>query len=328
MFEPYALNFIQYRAVVNLTLSVSGNDLSTPFTTLPMSFENAITHQFTVPQHALIAGAYYEFRLGYPFESYTYYTNSLFAKTFDASSPFVNNVQTWSIDTMLSVSWGEPEYSDGIIGYKVSIWYQQVGNAGMSHAQQWNTSTLSAVTVFDLSLAQTSFMYGCTDLSASDCLSPFTTYVVGVAVIREGVTDVPEYIYVSTRATALASHNSSSLFLHGARIMMHFASEVSLYNSVVIGSTFLSPVQVVNTVGDLRVNLTASVVVSMSNTSLQILLSETEYSSMVGVIYGSSFKFSSMMLVFGGGQSIPLSIYCLWSLLPIVVGFVLNMLCG
>ena len=201
LFEPYALNFIQYRAVANLTLSKSGNDLSTPFTTLPMSFENAITHQFTVPQHALIAGAYYEFRLGYPFESYTYYTNSMFTKTFDASSPFVNNVQTWSIDTILSVSWGEPAYSDGIVGYSVSIWYEQIGNAGIARAQAWNVSTLNLVTSFDLTLAQTSFVYGCTALGASDCLWPFTTYVVGVSVIRQTGVDVPEYIYVSTMAT-------------------------------------------------------------------------------------------------------------------------------
>ena len=311
LFEPYALNFIQYRAVVNLTLSESGNDLSTPFTTLPMSFENAITHQFTVPQHALIAGAYYEFRLGYPFESYTYYTNSMFTKTFDASSPFVNNVQTWSIDTMLSVSWGEPEYSDGIVGYNVSIWYAQIGNAGIARAQTWNISTLNLVTSFDLTLAQTSFVYGCTALGASDCLWPFTTYVVGVSVIRQTGVDVPEYIYVSTMATAVASHNTSSLFLYGGRINMHFVGAVPMSANATIGSTFLSPVRLINEKGDLSLNLTESTVVSSSNTSVHIFLSGAEYLSLVSTIYLPAFTFSSMTLLYGNGQSIPLSIYCL-----------------
>ena len=213
LFLPYEENFVQYRQVVNLTLSETMNDVTTPYTTLPMVFANGNTQQFLIPRSALSDGTYYEFRLGYPFPTYTFYTNTMIAKTFDVNSPFVNSIESSSLDTIFHMSWGAPEYSKNIIGYNVSIYHKQHGNAGATNPT-WGSVGSTLVTSFQLPLTQLSFSYGCTDLTANDCLTAFTTYLVQIAVIRTTGQDQPKNVYVSTQHTIASLHNSSSIYLY------------------------------------------------------------------------------------------------------------------
>ena len=313
LFEPYAQNFVQYRKVANLTASASENDLATQYTTLSMSFMSGGAKQFVVPAHVLTAGAHYEFRLGFPFPSYTYYTNTLIAKVFDANSPFVNSVGTAASDVLSTVSWGAPEYSVGIVGYRVALLYKAAGNGDVVNPQWTAADNLQLVSSNDLPLTQTSIALGCTDVSSSSCLAAFTTYLVQISVIRQSGVDSAKSVYFSTLHTQLSARNSSTMFLHGGKITVHFTVAVPTYNNVSIGSTLLSPLTLHNKRGDLALSsLNQSRVQSISGTAVEIRLSESEYNALVGQLKMPAFAYSAMWLTYGGDQaSIALQPYCL-----------------
>ena len=309
---PYEENFVQYRAVANLTLSETMNDVTTPYTTLPMVFASGNAQQFLIPRDALNDGTYYEFRLGYPFPTYTFYTNTMIAKTFDVNSPFVNSLASTSLDTIVSVSWNAPEYGNELIEYAVSIYYSQLGNAGINDPQ-WGASGATLVTSFQLPLTQLSFTYGCTDLAAKDCLAPYTTYLISIAVIRTSGTDEPKAFYVSTQQTITSLHNSSSIYLYALTITMNFTVTVPQYAAnTPINATLLHPLSLHTTRGDLSINLTQSTVFSVSNSSIRVTLSLDEYKSIVSTFYEPSFLFTPFVLQYGTSRTTePSSVYCL-----------------
>ena len=313
LFEPYAQNFVQYRKVANLTASASENDLATQYTTLSMSFMSGGAKQFMVPSSVLTAGAHYEFRLGFPFPSYTYYTNTLIAKVFDANSPFVNSVGTAASDVLSTVSWGAPEYSVGIVGYRVALLYKAVGNGDVVNPQWTAADNLRLVSSNDLPLTQTSIALGCTDVSSSSCLAAFTTYLVQISVIRQSGVDRAKNVYFSTLPTQLSARNSSTMFLYGAKITVQFMVAVPTYNDVSVASTLLSPLTLHNKRGDLALSsLNQSRVQSISGTAVEIHLSESEYTALVGQLRMPVFVYSAMWLTYGSDQaSIALQPYCL-----------------
>ena len=313
LFEPYAQNFVQYRKVANLTASVSENDLATQYTTLSMAFMSGGAKQFTVPSHVLDPGAYYEFRLGFPFPSYTYYTNTLITKAFDSNSPFVNSVGAVASDVLSTVSWSAPEYSVGIVGYRVALLYKAAGNGDLVSPQWTASDNLQLVSSNDLPLTQTSITLGCTDVSLSSCLVAFTTYLVQISVIRQSGVDSAKNVYFSTLHTQLSAHNSSTLFLYGGKITVQFTAPVPTYNNVSIGSTFMSPPKLHNKRGDLALTtLNQSRVQSISSTTVEIRLSEAEYNVLLSQITVSTFVYSPMTLTYGSEQAgIAMQPYCL-----------------
>ena len=314
LFEPYAQNFVQFRKVMNLTASGSENDLATQYTTLAMSFMSGGAKQFTVPVYVLTAGAYYEFRLGFPFPSYTYYTDTLIAKTFDAESPFVNSVEIVASDVLADVSWGAPEDGEGIVGYRVALLYKAVGNGDLVDPRWTAADNLQLVSSADLPLTQTSVTLGCTDvLSSSSCLVAYTTYLVRIAVIRQSGVGGAKSVYFSTLQTQLSARNSSSMFLHGGKITVQFTVAVPAYNNVSIGSTLLNPLRLHNKRGDLALStLNQSRVQSISETVVEVLLSEGEYSALAGQFKSPGFAYSAMWLTYGSDQaSVALQPYCL-----------------
>jgi len=303
---------VQFRLVSNLTLSATGNDYSTQYTTLPMAFENGLLHQFTVPASALVAGVYYEFRLGYPFSDYTYYTNTRLAKTFDSNSPFVNSFVATATDTHATISWGQPEYSDGIVGYGVTLSYEIRGNGGLTQAQWGASIKLITVLNVDVSLTQTSIDVGCDSLMMSACLFPYTTYQLSIAAIREGGRDQPKAFYFATEQMMQVRVNTSSLYLYGGSITMNFTVPVPNYQSnTPIASTFLSPVMLSNKRGDIHLSLATSTVQSISSSIVKIVLSASEYNALVSKIMDPAFAYSSMTITYGGNNSLALGAYCM-----------------
>ena len=198
LFQPYALNFVQYRKVMNLTQTAAADDL-TPFTVLPMVFENS-AQQFVVPQDVLLVGTYYEFRLGFPFPSYTYYTDSVVVMTFDSESPFVNNLVNSTTSTSISLSWEIPEYADGIFSYEVSYYVGDLGNGGVNNPS-WNVSALTFLGMMQATLIDSTAVLGCPSGTGPSCLVPYTTYLVQVTVIRKAGPDAPLTVYIATAPT-------------------------------------------------------------------------------------------------------------------------------
>jgi hypothetical protein len=119
--EPYGLNFIEYRRVMNATVSASYLDYSA-FKTLPMPLENAHSLVFKVPDGWFAEGAHYEFRMAYPFSSYTYRTNSIVVKVFDAASRLISSPLVTATSASILVMWTPPEYFSNLIDYFVQIY--------------------------------------------------------------------------------------------------------------------------------------------------------------------------------------------------------------
>ena len=304
LFEPYAQNFVQFRKVANLTASVSNNDLATHYTTLSMVFMSGGARQFTVPNSVLVPGAHYEFRLGFPFPSYTYYTNTLVAKVFDAESPFVSGVEVAATDVLSTVSWSPPEYSVGVVGYRVAIMYKTLGNGPISNPKWTAADNLQLVSSKDLSLTQTSIRLGCTDVSSPSCLVAFTTYLVQISVIRQSGVDSAKSVYFSTLHTQRSARNASSMHLYGGTIKLDLTVAVPRYRDASIASTFLHPLVLSNKRGDLALSqLTESTVNSISTTSVLIRLSEKEASVLLEQLHQSSFGYSTMFLAYGDSRA-------------------------
>ena len=307
LFEPYALNFVQYRQVANLTLSVSGNDVATPWLTLPMVFDSN-AHTFLIPTHALLSGTYYELRQGYPFPTYTYFSDSVIAKTFDASSPFVNHVTPIATNESLAVYWQQPEYADGIVGYQVRVLFAGVGNGGLGNASL-NVSLLNVFATYQVPLTQTSVFVGCSSGPGNNCLAPSTTYLLEFTVIRQTGSDTPSYVYASTLQTVAAAV-TDFIFVHGGWIVVDMRHPIPFYNGTPITSTVLAPAYVVSSNGNINVTLTASsTVTSTSNSSMKIAIGDVEYGELVSQL--ALHAYSGLNLVVGDPTWFPLTSYCL-----------------
>jgi hypothetical protein len=311
LFEPYVLNFVQYRLVTNLTLAAAFAFDTSSFTTLPMVFQNGLTRSFTVPRAALMDGSFYEFRLGFTFATYTYYTNILLAKTFDANSPFVGNVKSVSSDSSITVTWSEPEYNDGIVGYKVSVLYRQPGNGGLVNPS-WDAGSLSAIASIGLPLTKTNVTVGCLGTETSGCLSAYTTYLIQISVLRQAGLDVPKSIYVSTLRASPNRFNTSSLSLYGGWLTINFTAPIPQYDNVPLSSTFLQPARVRTQLGDIDLDLANSTVHSTSATSVKIVIDYAgfEYLYLTQSL-NARFYWTTASLQYSGDASIVLSIYCL-----------------
>ena len=308
LFEPYALNFVQYRQVVNLTLSAAASDAATPWLTLPMVFDSD-AHAFLIPTHALLSGTYYELRQGYPFPTYTYYSDSAIVKTFDASSPFVNHVTPIATNGSLAVYWQQPEYLVGIVGYQVRVLFAGVGNGGLANAN-WNVSTLHVFGTYQVPLTQDSVLVGCASDGSSGCLAPFTTYLLEFTVIRETGLDAPSYVYAATLPTVAAAA-TDFIFLHGGWIIVDTKQALPFYNSTPITATVLAPAYVASSDGSINVTLTAeSTVTSMANsTAVTIAVGSAEYGQLVSQL--ALHASTGLSLVVGDPTAFLLTPYCL-----------------
>lgn len=312
LFVPYALNFVQYRRVANLTVTLTGNDFSS-YTTLPMVFENARTLDFKVPRSTLVDGVYYEFRLGFAFPTFTYYTNTRVLKTYDANSPFVGNVKTASTNSSISVTFSAPEFFDGVVGYSARLLYKDKGNGDVINPQ-WSASSLTVVESRDLSLTDTMLVFGCAEYTEDNCLVPFTLYAIELTVIRENGRDAPKTVYAATKVTTkvVVRRDRADLFLHGASIVVTFLNAVPMYgNNTAIGSTlFGSGAYIVNKKQDISQTLSLSTVTSVSSTVVRIVMPESEYQKLVANVRAPSLTFSTMYLHYGENKTIEMGTYC------------------
>ncbi len=181
---------MQYRKVANLTATLTQNDFSV-YSTYSVPFVNARTRQLKIPASQLEQGVYYQFRLGYPFATFTYYTNTLVAKTFDETSPFVSELSATSTSGSISVSWKQPEFSEGLFGYTIVL-------LQVDQDRRRNT---------ELFRDQVSFVFGSYELDCLvnaevPCLTPFSDYEVLITVLRESGLESQSSLSVRTLEVA------------------------------------------------------------------------------------------------------------------------------
>ena len=309
LFQPYALNFVQYRKVVNLTLTAAGADTVTPYGVLPMVFQDV--QQFTVPQSVLAEGTFYEFRQGFPFDTYTYYSDSVVVKTFDASSPYVNHVTPLATNQSLSVYWQVPEYSSGLVSYRIRVLYLGYGNGGASNAATWNVSKLNVFATMQLLASQTSFFVGCDD-GGSGCLVPYTKYVLEFTGVRDTGDDMPVYVYTSTKHTVIAARkdNTAAMSLYIGPISVTLLSPISaVYSNTPINDTVFANTTLISARGDIKMTLYTSTVTSFGQHNVSILMTKEEHREMIKRVYAIA-SFSPLSLKFGN-TSIAVTMLCM-----------------
>ena len=312
--EPYGLNFVEYRRVANPTNAALGLDLS-PYATVPMVFDNARSLLFKVPMQWLVDGTFYEFRMAHPSTSYTYRSNSLVVKTFDASSPLVSSVAWTSTHDEIKLSWKAPEHSAGLIGYEIRVLYDEEGN-GDHLDPSWTASELTALGETQVDLATTSVTIGCNTASArlTECLATYTIYYVEISVIREGGTDEPSHYYIYTTLLEKSSYDHSEVYIYTGDVFVSLVAPIGWMSNdtVEIGASPFAGARITSPSGDLVVELAHSTVRSMSATQIKIVLSHEEYESMLTQIDRFTFSFTSLSLVYAGGnKSMPMLEFCM-----------------
>ena len=312
--EPYGLNFIEYRRVMNATVSASYLDYS-PYLTLPITFDSANTRQFTVPKEWLDDGVHYEFRMAYPFPSHTYHSNSLVVKTFDLSSPYVSSVTWMATHDRIELMWKAPEHSAGLIGYEVRVSYRSVGN-GDDLNPSWTASELTVLGEAQVDLTSTSLAIGCNVAGAtpSACLSVYTIYYVEISAIREGGADAPRHFYISTTRVDKSSYDHSEVYIYSGDVFVTFVEPIGWVSNgtVDIGDSPFVGARIESPSRDLVLELKHSTVTSVAANKLHILMSHHEFESMIHQIDSVDFAFTSLNLVYDGGlKSMPLTEFCL-----------------
>ena len=299
---------------MNATVTAAYLDYST-YLTLPMVFDNARSLVFKVPKQWLADGTYYEFRMAYPFLSYTYRTNSLVVKTFDASSPFVSSVTWTSTHDEITLNWKAPEYSSGLIGYKIRVLYQQEGNGDQLNPS-WTASELTVLGEAKVDLGTTSVTIGCNAASAqlTECLATYTIYYVEVSVIREDGIDEPSHYYIYTTLLDKSSYDHCEVYIYTGDVFVSLVSSIGWMSNdtVEIGASPFAGARITSPSGDLVVELAHSTVRSMSATQIKIVLSHEEYESMLTQIDRFTYSFTSLSLVYAGGnKSMPMLEFCM-----------------
>jgi hypothetical protein len=279
-----------------------------------MVFENSHARTFEVPKKWLEEGVHYEFRMAYPFSSYTYRTNSLVVKTFDSTSPYVSSVVWSSTHERIYIDWEAPEYSEGLIGYRVNVSYLIEGNGDVLHPH-WSTSDLTVVGHADLSLTSTSATIGCHVDSAAItvCLFGYTMYYVEISVIRESGVDAPRTFYVVTTLLERSAFDHSEIYIYTGDIFVMFVDEAEWMVSgmMAIGDTPFARARIESPSKDLVVELHNSTVVQTSPREFKIEMSYDEYHMMLTLIDRFEFTFTSLSLVYGAEQnSMPLLEFC------------------
>ena len=304
---------MQYRELTNLTTTETRQDDGAQFTTIAMVFQNPFTLEFTVLNEFLNPGTSYQFRLGFPFPSYTFYSNTLIAKTFDSNSPLVSYLTTSSTSSSIHASWEVPEYTNGIIGYRARIYVSAYDNGGIENPT-FDSSTATIVQSADLSLSETSFTFGCSGNDTKNCLHPYTMYYIEIGVVHDGSGDSIKSFYVATQVyvAPIVLRDAAVMFLHGQTITVTLLNPVPAYGTPTgIESTFLYPAMLTSADGAINMALSDSSVVSESDLTVKITMTVAEYSLLVSSMYSKS-AFSTLFLKYGSsGKKIQLSYYCL-----------------
>jgi hypothetical protein len=308
--EPLDLNFVQYRRVKNVTTTVTGTDL-TPFTTLSIGFESTSDHQVLVPSSYLQAGETYEFRFGFPNVDYTYFTNSMLATTLGARSNLVSHVLQLSTATSIELAWDAPEYSDGVTGYQVSLWFQEIGNADVSNPT-WDVDQRILFGRQSISSGVHRVFFGCSDeQTVGDCLTPYTHYLAEIAVIRDSVVETPFSLYLATKQLV---RDRVEMFSHSGDIFVVFLRDQPVVYSAItpIEDTIFSNASLTTEYKEFYLSLRNSTVQSLSPSMFHLRLSDADYHFVLETVVYSGAVYSERVFIYGRDVQVTLPVigYC------------------
>jgi len=133
----------------------------------------------------MLDNTYYEFRLGFPFPTYTYYTNSLVAKTYSTNAKYIVSYTLTPTNTSVIANWETPEYTIGLLSIDVQIFTFGVGNGRLINHTNLNISQGVVAFYQQLPAFSTMTVFGCNDTDSDDCLEPYTLYCFLGLIIRD-----------------------------------------------------------------------------------------------------------------------------------------------
>jgi hypothetical protein len=309
--EPLDLNFIQYRRVANVTTAVTGTD-TTPFTTLSIGLQSSVDRQVLVPSSNFQAGASYEFRLGFPHAEYTYFTNTMFAKAFGADSALASHALYTSTDKAITLSWDAPEYSDGLTGYQVSLWYKDISNGDVVDPM-WATNELIRFGRQNLSSSAREAFFGCSDeQSTIGCLIPYTLYLVEVAAIRNNFVETPLTFYATT---AKLSRDQVEAFAHSGDVYIKFQRNQTVFYgpNTPIAETIFTNASIKTINNDFFIDLRTSTIQSISSSTFLLRLSDEDFKFILDTVVYSGAVHYTRVFNYGIGEqkTLPVIGFCL-----------------
>jgi hypothetical protein len=196
------------------------------------------------------------------------------------------------------------------------VLYNGTGNGALPKPQ-WTVAALNVFASFDVPVSSTSRTIICIDGTA--CLSSFTTYVVSIAVIRQGTVESPFISYISTARTVLpiVKRDVANFFYFDASFTLDLAIPImaTAYETAVpLAHSPLAPVFLTNKNNDLHFNLTGSSIQTLSDGKIKIMMTEDEFNS-VTVMFVSAPAFSAVTIHFAGKRSIETTFQCLYRFL-------------
>jgi hypothetical protein len=256
-----------------------------------------------LPSHLLLHGRFYEFRLGYRFPSYTYFSNVITIQTLSNSSLLVAKLHASTTNQSALITWAPPEYIADVVGYHVFVSFLASGSAGASTIGDFASIGFSE-SIF-LPLMQNSIFIGCLDntLDGSQCLSPFSSYLIRVAVITSKAPQKPSSLVFTTKATVTPTErfDEASFYALAGLITLTFVAEMPVIaDTTPIAASFLNQSVIVSQDGGFRLALLSATVRSRSSTVINVHLSLAEMNHTISYIYNASQSYSPLSLKYSG----------------------------
>ncbi len=311
LLRPVSLNFVQYRLISNITAARAFGS-SNAFTTLDLSFRHADQKEAFIPISLLAAGQHYEFRMGFPYVGFTYYSNSQFVKTFGAGSGYVGQVQWTSTNETIRVWWEAPEDTEGLIGIRVQLCLKEKGN-GRLKSPSWSDDELVLVRSVELSAVSEIVELGCQSGPVS-CLYPNTFYAIDIVTHRSTSVSLTKRVYASTKAPVVSSapQDTAKVYSWAEGITLSFVEPISVSYPVgtPLTQTFLHPAYVKNK--DISILLNTSVVGGSSALVLNLTLGLAELRIAAAYSTRPDYVYSRLFFQYGPeGRELLLSPSCM-----------------
>jgi hypothetical protein len=308
--EPVQLNLIQYRPIANVTAAFWGTDV-TPFVSLPIAFESAATTSMKVPLELLSPSVHYEFRLTFPYQTHTYFTNVVSVRALEPTAGSVTNVTSTSTAYSISLRWNEPVFSESLAGYKVSVYYQTFGN-GLISAEQWHSNDQQLLLSVTRGPGTKALVLGCIEMQDALCLTANTTYLVQIDSLRDDSVQSSTLHFATTEIVVpkVVLVDEALMYPFIGRIDVRVISGIPQYNGTLLNETIFVPSLFFLDVGRV-LSLQSSTITSLSSSTAFISMSEFEAEELTKLLLSTSYISSDIELRYDGSSAIAVSFACL-----------------
>jgi hypothetical protein len=213
----------------------------------------------------------------------------------------------------ISVKWDRPAYTDGLVGYKIAVYFKSRGSK-QAIAFNETVSGLTQAQLLSTSSTETELTLGCSFSSESLCLYPETAYLIQISVLRESYQDIPFNVSIATLAIpAVEVKERATLYLYAGWMKVQFSTDVAFYaNETPVEETIFHPISA-RTSDSMQVYTSVFTTLrSLSSREIIITANQKIYSpSTFGQLYALFSNTHRVLYLGGTNQSLPVFFTCL-----------------